>query len=535
MAKYQVTSPQGDSYVIEAPDSATEDQVLKYAQDQFQQKSRSWSDVPGEALRNAPSSAKNLVSGLYQAVRHPIDTGMNVLDAAAGGLRNALPESVVNFVEGGNPNPSAIRASQTASNVGEFFKNRYGGSEQVKNTLATDPVGAAADAASVLYGGGAAASRLPMLGKTGAAITKAGKIIDPISGAVKLTKAVGLPTAKLGADIIGGIGTHTGGESLKQATRSGYEGGKSAESFASNMRGKVPYTDVLQSTKENIAEMGRQKSAQYRIGMAQVSGDKTVLSFNGINNEIAKARDVVTFKGKVKNTKAAEKLREIAKEVNDWENLDPAQYHTPEGLDALKQKIGGIVDSIPMEEKTARMVGNNIYQSIKSEITKQAPTYAKVMQEYSDAAEQLREIEKTFSLGGKATADTAMRKLQSLMRNNANTNYGNRLNLMEDMQAQGGNQVLPALAGQSLDTWTPRGIGSAIAGGLSGTAGYLGGPAAALGTLAVQSPRLMGEAAFKLGQGARMLQKPTNALTAAGIDPAIAANILYQSGRLPQR
>lgn len=496
-----------------------------------QKTDRSWSDVPMEALGNIPSSAANFASGVGQAVMHPIDTGMNLWDAAAGGLRNALPSSLVNMVEGGNPNPSAIRASNTANVVGDFYKDRYGSEEGVKNTLATDPVGAASDLSVLLTGGAAATAKLP---KISSALKTAGRMVDPVAMSAKATKAIAMPTSRGAANLIGNLGTHTGGESLKQAVRSGYEGGKSGETFVSNMRGKVPYDEVLQATKDNLATMGRAKSAEYRAGMAAVSGDKAVLSFDGINKSIADSVGVVTFKGKVKNTKAANVLKDIGKEVDNWQKLDPAVYHTPEGLDALKQKIGGIVESVPFEEKTARMVANKIYHSIKNEITNQAPVYADVMRDYSTATDQIREIERAFSLGNKASVDTAMRKLQSLTRNNVNTNYGNRLDLMKQLEQQGGKEVMPGLAGQALSTWTPRGLGSAVAGGL-GLGGYaVGGAPLALPTLAVQSPRLMGESAYKIGQGARMAEKPINALGNAGIDPSLLANILYQSGRLPQ-
>jgi vacuolar-type H+-ATPase subunit I/STV1 len=179
--------------------------------------------------------------------------------------------------------------------------------------------------------------------------------------------------------------------------------------------------------------MGAQKAADYRSGMVNIKGDKAVLGFGGIDKAVQDASGMVSFKGQVKNSKGADVVQKIADEVANWKTLNPADFHTPEGLDALKQKIGGIVESIPFEEKTARMVGGKVYSAIKGEITTQAPTYAKVMKDYSDASDQIKEIERALSLGDKASADTAMRKLQSLSRNNVNTNYGNRLKLAQEL------------------------------------------------------------------------------------------------------
>jgi hypothetical protein len=287
---------------------------------------------------------------------------------------------------------------------------------------------------------------------------------------------------------------------LRKAADAGLRGGKTAESFQGAMRGKTEMADVLNDVRANLDEMGKQKAQVYREGMAKVSGDKSVLSFDGIDSAMKSAHEMATFKGVIKNVNAAKKLQEVYDTIGRWKKLNPEEYHTPEGLDALKQNIGGILESIPFEEKTARNAVGNIYNSVKTEISKQAPTYAKTMKGYSDATETIREIERALSAGKQASADTSMRKLQSLMRNNASTNYGNRLDLAKKMEHQGGKEIMPALAGQSLNTITPRGLGGAVAGGL-GLGGYaMGGAPLAVPILAAQSPRLMGEAAYYTGK-----------------------------------
>ena len=162
------------------------------------------------------------------------------------------------------------------------------------------------------------------------------------------------------------------------------------------------------------------------------------------------------------------------------------------------------------------------------------------MKGYSEASDQIKEIERALSQGKRASADASMRKLQSLMRNNANTNYGNRLDLAKQMIDQGGNNIMPALAGQALNTWTPRGLGSAVAGGLGGGAMIAGASvpasiAAAVPVLAVQSPRLMGEAALKTGQAARlaklMQDVPANIIRRAGGNPSVSGNVLAQASQ----
>ena len=124
------------------------------------------------------------------------------------------------------------------------------------------------------------------------------------------------------------------------------------------------------------------------------------------------------------------------------------------------------------------------------------------MQDYSDATDQIKEIEKSLSLGQKASADTAMRKLQSLMRNNVSTNYGQRLKLAQELEQKGGGQLMPALAGQALSSPTPRGLQSASTIPTAMLGYGAGGPVMAAGGLLTGSPRLMGEAAYYTGKGA---------------------------------
>ena len=119
------------------------------------------------------------------------------------------------------------------------------------------------------------------------------------------------------------------------------------------------------------------------------------------------------------------------------------------------------------------------------------------MKDYSEASDLIHEIERALSLGEKASADTAIRKLQSLTRNNANTNYGSRLGLAQTLEEQGGTPFISDLSGQALNALAPRGLGKLAA---SGTALSSFSNPYMLAALPFQSPRLMGESAYALGR-----------------------------------
>ena len=138
------------------------------------------------------------------------------------------------------------------------------------------------------------------------------------------------------------------------------------------------------------------------------------------------------------------------------------------------------------------------------------------MERYSEASDAIKEVERALSLGKKASIDTAVRKLTSVMRNNVNTNFGNRLAQAKKLEVAGGTPLMPSLAGQALNSAMPRGLaGSGTQMGLGLAAGQYLHPAF-WGTLPLSSPRLMGEVAHLGGQGAGLLNKfgPTRARAA---------------------
>jgi len=449
----------------------------------------SWQDVPLTALKNVPQSAINLGKGMYQAVTNPLETATSVMDLMAGGLHNITPKHIANYIDALDAHPEAIdRAVKTANAVGQFYKERYGSSQGFKEALAYDPVGVASDLSTVFSGGAGLA------GKAGMPSVATG-----LRTASEYTSPIGL-TLKAGEKVIPpilGSTTGTGTENIKRAAKAGYEGD---QSFAQNLRGEVPISNVLDNAKHNLNVMRQNRSNAYKSGMVDVSNDQTVLDFKAIDQALADAKAETTFKGQIKNPEAYKHIENIEKTVNDWKKLNPADYHTPEGLDALKQQIGALNEQIPYTQENASRVGGKIYNSVKGTIADQAPTYANVMSDYTEASETLKEIEKALSLNNRASADTAIRKLQSLTRNNVNTNYGNRLSLAQQLEAEGGKPFLNALSGQALSSPTARGL----AGGVetaTGIASFTN--PAFLFALPLQTPRLVGESAYALGKVAR--------------------------------
>jgi hypothetical protein len=128
-----------------------------------------------KTLENVPSSALQYGKNLATAITSPLQTGRAILDIGAGALQNALPQNVVDFINQADANrPEALQAGvaarDVAGNVGQYYKERYGGKQNVLRAIQQDPVGVLSDVSGVLTGGATLAPKLATLGKVGAAI-----------------------------------------------------------------------------------------------------------------------------------------------------------------------------------------------------------------------------------------------------------------------------------------------------------------------------------------------------------------------------
>lgn len=521
MADITITFADGTSHVYEnVPNDITREQAIQRASRDFAGKQvsnvsrtsfaeMSPVDVAGRAVANLPSSTAKLVGDLVTAITSPVQTAKSILDIGAGALQNIVPTNVKEFVDRFDANPQAAqRAVEVANAVGGEYKQKYGTMEGFKKALATDPANVLADLSTIMTVGAATVSRAAPTGA--AAIRQVASYVDPLS---LIAKGVSGTTSVVPKAVTAALGSTTGvgTEPISQAYRAGKEGGQTAQTFLENLRGKADMQDVLDIAKTNLDAIRKQRSDAYKANMQNIKNDATVLNFTGIDKAVSQAFDNFTFKGKPKNELAVQKLEEVKGKIDEWKALDPAEYHTPEGLDALKQTVGQVLEDLkPRTPSDVAVKG--VYNAIKDEITKQAPTYAKTMKAYSDATDLIREIERSLSLGDKASADTAMRKLQSVMRNNVNTNYGQRMALMKELESAGGLEMMPALAGQALSDIAPRGIQRAAV-PINAILGFQAGglPAAAAGAV-LSSPRAIGEASYYAGKAGALPGKAIGGL-----------------------
>ena len=85
-------------------------------------------------------------------------------------------------------------------------------------------------------------------------------------------------------------------------------------------------------------------------------------------------------------------------------------------MDALRKSIGDVVDSAPYNTPERRLA-DQVYFAVRKSIEAQAPGYGKVLKNYHEASKSLKNLEQGLSLGKTAMSETALRKLQAVMRN----------------------------------------------------------------------------------------------------------------------
>lgn len=432
-----------------------------------------------EAIKNIPSSALEFGKSVVQPILHPVETATAFKNLGMGVLEKTgiLPKG---------------EHEKYADAAGQYVMDRYGSGENLRRSIAKDPVGVAADLSMFLTGGGAAAARVPgMVGRVGEVARTAGRAIDPVVAAGKGAKAAG----QVGSEVLGGLGAHTGGRPLQIAAEAGAAGGERGQRFLENLRGQVPAEQAVDAARQGLNAMVEQRGKAYRTEMSKLGLLDKPLSFDKIDDALAKATEIKTYKGIDISPTTTEVRKQMTEAIQMWRRLDPKEFHTVEGLDKLKQMLGDIYEGTK-PGTPERVAARKIYDGVRQTILAEAPQYKRVMEAYEKASDHIKQMEKSLSLNPNASVDTSLRKLQSVLRDNVNTSFGHRRELADFLVKAGAPHLLERLAGQALQPWLPRGLGRL---GME-LGAIITGATKATGLLAAGSPRLLGESAYYLGK-----------------------------------
>ena len=139
-------------------------------------------DVIGGAVKNFPGDVWNVAKSVVKAVTHPSETLEGLSDVGAGAMAKMLPESA--FKTTAEAQAMRQQTEGAAEQFGGHYKERYGGLENIKRSIAEHPAETLLDVSMIAA---PLARRIPSL-KIG------GKTLTPeMKGAAELAKKEGIP------------------------------------------------------------------------------------------------------------------------------------------------------------------------------------------------------------------------------------------------------------------------------------------------------------------------------------------------------
>jgi hypothetical protein len=412
-----------------------------------------------------------------------------------------------------------------------FFKERYGGVDNIQKTIETDPVGFAADLSTFL-GGAGAATKISTGGKLGAGLIKAGRAVDPLTLGMKGIQAIGKTGIRASEELMG-LTSSTGTASAKQAIAAA-----GTKPFTQAMRGVTEQQDILTDLHKGMAAIKDERRLNYQDKLQSISSNTKEIDMQPIYSKVddllkeynikaAQGKNgELTFdfsRSKLDRTEHG-KIESIVNDVVDW-GRRPGD-NTPIMLDTLKQRL----DDFYSPSKNSSSFVQRLKGTIKDTIVKEVPEYADMTKEYSRLSDDIKSLETALSLKDKNSVNVALSKLTNAMKQD--NQY--RLQLIEKLQQYAGRDVLSELAGLQFNPWAPKsgGFGRVITGmGMmgAGMGGYFGGAGIAgafVPLIAMGSPRIVGEFLNVMGKtqkGLSAVQKVT---------PTLTGNIAYQTGRV---
>lgn len=497
MPEFDVQTPTGHVLTIDAPDEQT---ALAGAQQWHQQNNTIGANIKG-AVTSFPSGFVKGMSNLGSALGQATSNEMGQPEQAA-----QMPSGQETFQQ---LQKHLTGQLPVAPNMGGAIGSGAG------EMAAYNPIGALNPSSAI--GSALASSTFGEAAKTatkGTPYEKPAEILANVLGPGIAAKTAAGAT-QLGGKIVGGMVSGAGENVLSQGYKAGVAGGDNLDAFITNMRKQVPQTEIVNQALGAVNNLARSRGADYEAGVAQLAQTPHHVGFGGADQALRDVSDIGTINGIVTNEPAARLRLELHNLVDNWRGMamqDP-MLASEKGIHDLKRAVGQIRDRNAGDD-TLYGIGNRIYHGIQDSIGDVNPVYKKMTTDYAQASNQLDQLRKTFSLNGPDTnMDSALRKLISVTRDNANTNYGARTNLAGVLEQNGAPNLGAAAAGQASQAVLPRGLPRMVAegGGLLAAGGAAGAGAISPFSLAaapLASPRAGGEAAQMAGRISRYLNLP---------------------------
>ena len=369
--------------------------------------------------------------------------------------------------------------------VWNYMKERYGGLDEIRDSMREDPVGIFADVIGAVSGGSLLAGKLAATGGRVARVARvAGNVadmVDPLNVALRTGR-------RAVTDIAPGVSASLAGVSpatVRQWIRTGFEGGEAQQSFnriIANLSAE-DMGSMVTRLRDGLNQVRQKRATDYQSAMADM-------------NKAVETVDIAPLRTKLDELETARTLTDAA-DGNVWLPNDPRQKvlgqiremvdaadglpPSIENIDKLKQAINTLYT--PTDPGVSQIV-TEAYNLVKDQIAAQAPEYTKIMADYTRASDNIFNLEKEFRLGNTATDPQIFSRALSTTRDQVNTHFGGRHQLLSQLD-EGVFSDLAAAAGHPTGPTGMRRSGSALAGLHQVGEGLATGDPAALGAALV--------------------------------------------------
>jgi len=333
-----------------------------------------------------------------------------------------------------------------------------------------------------------------------------------IGGAIPLAGAAVRGTGKTLKQVLGKT-TGAGDVAVGDAFNAGVKGNTT---FLDKMRGNIDADGLEKRVQANFDKIKSNRNQTYNqdiTRLKQATADKK-LDLQPVINDVKSI--MKTESGGADYLLDNDTSRVLA-ETKDTLNkfYKDKSRHNLEGFDNLKKRLQGINTK---EGTNAERVKTNITNSVKNQILKQSPEYKAINDAYAKDTATLNDLKKVFSMNRNANSETVLKKIQSTARNNANTDWSYRKQLLNMLDPTG--EIQQEISANALNSWSPRGL---LGGGIAGASLFTN-PAMLVAT----SPRAVGNIAYRAGQVAN--SAPARALSKSSPYVAQLLNEIYNGG-----
>ena len=452
------------------------------------------------------------------------------------------------------------RNDKMADETGQYYKDRYGGWKEIKQTIATDPAGFLLDAtgtSGVVRNLGKAVVRNTYKG-TQAVVNKLGNknplLNQPLpnnktvpsrlqsktlenfgngldSGIAKYENAlnplslIGTGANYAGSGLISAVDVMTGrvgSTAVKGALKAGME---SVPTFGGNLnpfvkftktgramrdrvqgfndarKGKIDDVHITSLAKNKLTQAQILKNKAYKTEMDAIKGDPVDGAFDKIRQALDDAKQQFSeTNGATTDPAMAKMLADMEKRIAKFE-ADPRLQNVA-GVDALKRNLQTMVDKVEIGNKSMRTAGQSVVRSVQQSLIQSNPKYAKIMRKYADDSEFIdNEIGKTLGVTSRANIETMFNKLMKTTQETQKTK-GRAIQNLDEFGDIG--QLLPQIIGSIFNQAKPRGgiglQGVLSAGAIAGAGALTGSLIYTIPFLLAQSPKFMGAILYKMGQ-----------------------------------